>query len=82
MRRLTRILLLGATLFALIGCDDVLEDLSLDIGLYGVPGYLWSGTDTHYEGTYVEEYEYEETYYEDTYYEGTSYVDDRSFWPW
>jgi hypothetical protein len=75
-------LLLGATLCALTGCDDVLEDLSLDIGFYGVPGYSWSGTDTYYEDTYVEEYWYEETYYEDAYYEDTSYVDDWSFWPW
>ena len=78
MRRLTYILLIGAALLTQTGCDDVLEDFSLDLGLWGDPGYCWSGPSGGYcEDTYYEEYWYEETYYEDWSYDEGWYL-----WPW
>lgn len=77
MRKLTCTLLLGAALFTLAGCDDVLEDLDLDVTVYGRPGYSGYAPGGYYEETVVEEYWYEDTYYEDSYYD-----DGWSFWPW
>jgi hypothetical protein len=77
MKKLTCMLLLGAALLAQTGCDDVLEDLHLDVSVYGSPGYHWSSPGGYYEDTYVDEYRYEETYYEESW-----YLDDSYFWPW
>ena len=59
----------------------MLEDLALDFGYYGSPGYYGAGPAGYYEETYVEDYWYEETYYEDTWYEDSWYADDWWFWP-
>ena len=75
MKRYGLILLLGAALVAQTGCDD-LDDLGLDIGFYGGPGYDRYGPEVYYEDTYVEEYWVEETYYEETWY------DDWYILPW
>jgi hypothetical protein len=83
MRAMTCALLLGALLLTQAGCDDVLEDLDLDLGFYGSSGYCGGcGPPGYYEETYVEEYWYEETYYEDTWYGDSWFFDGWSFWPW
>jgi len=66
------VLLLGGTLLAQTGCDDVLEDLEdidIDLGLYDWPHYHHHAC---CDEVYVEEYWYEETWYGDSWF----------FWPW
>jgi hypothetical protein len=81
MRTLTCTLLLGATLLAGTGCDDILEGFGLDVAYYGDPGYCCSGPGGYYEDTYVVEEYYDQYWYEETYYEDAWYAE-WSFWPW
>lgn len=71
MKRLLLVLSLAGTLVLATGCDE-LEDISIDLGGWGIPfgygGWYDSRQDCCEEVWYEESYVVEEVWYDDWYY--------------